>query len=273
MFSYKAGGQLLTGTDNLYISSMISTATVGIYDNYTMIQTMVVSAFTNTLNQAVLGSIGNLNATGTQEQKKRIFDVYSLVFSWITTFCALSLLALYNPFIRIWAGEDWLLPMSTVAVICLNYFLPNVLTPVWSYRNTTGLFRETRNILLYAAGINLVLSYFMGLRWGLTGILAATAVSRVLTSFWYEPYLLHKRIFGCSSIPFFLRQGAYLGIVVLSFAAITLVSSLCGLGVWGDFFLRGVLCLVIPNGLLLALNFRTEAFGYLKEKLLKKLGG
>lgn len=273
MFSYKAGGQLLTGTDNLYISSMISTATVGIYDNYTMIQTMVVSAFTNTLNQAVLGSIGNLNATGTQEQKKRIFDVYSLVFSWITTFCALSLLALYNPFIRIWAGEDWLLPMSTVAVICLNYFLPNVLTPVWSYRNTTGLFRETRNILLYAAGINLVLSYFMGLRWGLTGILAATAVSRVLTSFWYEPYLLHKRIFGCSSIPFFLRQGACLGIVVLSFAAITLVSSLCGLGVWGDFFLRGVLCLVIPNGLLLALNFRTEAFGYLKEKLLKKLGG
>lgn len=273
MFSYKAGGQLLTGTDNLYISSMISTATVGIYDNYTMIQTMVVSAFTNTLNQAVLGSIGNLNATGTQEQKKRIFDVYSLVFSWITTFCALSLLALYNPFIRIWAGEDWLLPMSTVAVICLNYFLPNVLTPVWSYRNTTGLFRETRNILLYAEGINLVLSYFMGLRWGLTGILAATAVSRVLTSFWYEPYLLHKRIFGCSSIPFFLRQGACLGIVVLSFAAITLVSSLCGLGVWGDFFLRGVLCLVIPNGLLLALNFRTEAFGYLKEKLLKKLGG
>lgn len=273
MFSYKAGGQLLTGTDNLYISSMISTATVGIYDNYTMIQTMVVSAFTNTLNQAVLGSIGNLNATGTQEQKKRIFDVYSLVFSWITTFCALSLLVLYNPFIRIWAGEDWLLPMSTVEVICLNYFLPNVLTPVWSYRNTTGLFRETRDILLYAAGINLVLSYFMGLRWGLTGILAATAVSRVLTSFWYEPYLLHKRIFGCSSIPFFLRQGACLGIVVLSFAAITLVSSLCGLGVWADFFLRGVLCLVIPNGLLLALNFRTEAFGYLKEKLLKKLGG
>lgn len=273
MFSYKAGGQLLNGTDNLYISSMISTATVGIYDNYTMIQTMVVTAFTNTLNQAVLGSIGNLNATGTQEQKKRIFDVYSLVFSWITTFCALSLLALYNPFIRIWAGEDWLLPMSTVAVICLNYFLPNVLTPVWSYRNTTGLFRETRDILLYAAGINLVLSYFMGLRWGLTGILAATAVSRVLTSFWYEPYLLHKRIFGCSSIPFFLRQGACLGVVVLSFAVITLVSSFCGLGVWGDFFLRGVLCLVIPNGLLLALNFRTEAFGYLKEKLLKKFGG
>ena len=267
MFSYKAGGQLLTGTDNLYISSMISTATVGIYDNYTMIQTMVVSAFTNTLNQAVLGSIGNLNATGTREQKKQVFDVYSLVFSWITTFCTLSLMALYNPFIRIWAGEDWLLPMSTVAVICLNYFLPNVLTPVWSYRNTTGLFRETRNILLYAAAINLVLSYFMGVHWGLTGILAATAVSRLLTSFWFEPYLLHKRIFGCSCLPFLLRQGLYLGVVAVSYGCIAGISAALGLGPWGDMILRAVLCVLLPNGIMLLLNCRTTAFHYLLERL------
>ena len=270
MFSYKAGGQLLNGTDNLYISSLISTATVGRYDNYTMIQTMVVTAFTNTLNQAVLGSIGNLNATGTREQKKQIFDVYSLVFSWITTFCTLSLLVLYNPFIRIWAGESWLLPGSTVAVICLNFFLPNVLTPVWSYRNTTGLFRETKNILLYAAAINLVLSYFFGIRWGLTGILAATSVSRLLTSFWFEPYLLHKRIFGCSSAPYFLRQGLYLAVVAVSFALIQGAAGALRLGLWGDFLLKGILCVIVPNGLLLLLSGRTEAFGYLKGKLLEK---
>ena len=270
MFSYKAGGQLLNGTDNLYISSLISTATVGRYDNYTMIQTMVVTAFTNTLNQAVLGSIGNLNATGTREQKKQIFDVYSLVFSWITTFCTLSLLVLYNPFIRIWAGESWLLPGSTVAVICLNFFLPNVLTPVWSYRNTTGLFRETKNILLYAAAINLVLSYFFGVRWGLTGILAATSVSRLLTSFWFEPYLLHKRIFGCSSAPYFLRQGLYLAVVAVSFALIQGTAGALRLGLWGDFLLKGILCVIVPNGLLLLLSGRTEAFGYLKGKLLEK---
>lgn len=271
MFSYKAGGQLLNGTDNLYISSMISTATVGIYDNYTMIQTMVVTAFTNTLNQAVLGSIGNLNATGTREQKKQVFDAYSLVFTWIATFCTLSLLALYNPFIRLWAGEDWLLPMSTVAVICLNFFLPNVLTPVWSYRNTTGLFRETRNILLYAAGINLVLSYFMGLRWGLTGILAATSVSRLATSFWFEPYLLHKRIFGCSSAPYFLRQGLHLGIVAAAYGCIAGISAALHFGPWGDLILRGVLCVLIPNALMWLLNRKSAAFAYLQSAVLRKL--
>ena len=257
MFSYKAGGQLLNGTDNLYISSMI--------------QTMVVTGFTNTVNQAVLGSIGNLNAVGTKEQKHRVFDAYSLAFTWLTTFCTLSLLALYNPFIRLWAGEDWLLPMSTVSVICLNFFLPNVLTPVWSYRNTTGLFRETKNILLYAAGINLVLSYFLGVRFGLIGILAATSVSRLATSFWFEPYLLHKRIFETSSLPYFLRQGIHLGIVALSYGIILVLSNMAGLGLWGDFLMRGVLCLLVPNGLMLLVNRKTEAFRYLYEKVLARI--
>ena len=236
-----------------------------------MIQTMVVTGFTNTVNQAVLGSIGNLNAVGTKEQKHRVFDAYSLAFTWLTTFCTLSLLALYNPFIRLWAGEDWLLPMSTVSVICLNFFLPNVLTPVWSYRNTTGLFRETKNILLYAAGINLVLSYFLGVRFGLIGILAATSVSRLATSFWFEPYLLHKRIFETSSLPYFLRQGIHLGIVALSYGIILVLSNMAGLGLWGDFLMRGVLCLLVPNGLMLLVNRKTEAFRYLYEKVLARI--
>lgn len=272
MFSYKAGGQLLSGTDNLYISSLISTATCGIYDNYTMIATMVGSAITTTLNQSVLGSIGNLNAVGTREQKRRIFNAYNLVLTWITCFCTLSLMVLYNPFIRLWAGEGWLLPMGTVAVICLNFYLPNALIPVWSYRNTTGLFRETKNILLYAAAINLALSYLLGVRWGLTGILAATSISRLLTSFWYEPYLLHKKIFGCSCLPYFLWQGLHLLVVAVSFGIVQTVGELAALGALGDLLLKGVLCLVVPNGLMLLLDGRTEAFAYLKGKLLEKLG-
>lgn len=271
MFSYKAGGQMLNSTDNLYISSLISTATVGVYDNYVMIQGMV-SAYTTIISQSVLGSLGNLNATAEPQQKKQVFDAYSMAFTWIATFCTASLLVMYNPFIRLWAGENWLFPMQTVAVICLNFFLPNVLVPVWNFRNTTGLFRETKNILLYAAAINLVLSYVLGVRWGLTGILAATSVSRLLTSFWFEPYILHKKVFGTSSAPYFLRQGVHLAIVAASFCFISWVSALAKLGAWGDFFLKGILCVIVPNVLVLLVNGRTESFRYLKNKVLKKLG-
>ena len=270
MFSYKAGGSLLNSTDNLYISSLISTATCGLYDNYVMIQGMV-SAFTTIVYQSVLGSIGNLNASGTREHRKEIFDAFSLVFTWMTTFCTLSLLALYNDFIALWAGKHWLLPMDTVAVICLNFYLPNVLVPVWSYRNTTGLFRETRNILLYAAAINLVLSYFLGVSLGLTGILAATSISRLLTSFWFEPYILHKKVFQCSSAPYFLRQLLHGGVVVISYYLILALTRPLHLGPYVAFVVKMALCVLIPNGLMLLLNFRTPEFAYLKEKVLKKL--
>lgn len=271
MFSYKAGGQMLNSTDNLYISSLISTATVGIYDNYLMIQGMV-SAYTTIVSQSVLGSLGNLNATAEPEQKKQVFDAYSMAFTWIATFCSTALLVMYNPFIRLWAGEGWLLPKSTVAVICLNFFLPNVLVPVWNFRNTTGLFRETKDILLYAAAINLVLSYFLGVKWGLTGILAATSISRLSTSFWYEPYILHKKVFGTSCAPYFLKQGLHLGIVAVSFLLIQWVSTLAALGAWGDFFLKGILCVIVPNVLILLVNGKTKSFQYLKNKVLEKFG-
>ena len=99
---------------------------------------------------------------------------------------------------------------------------------------------------------------------------AATSVSRLLTSFWFEPYILHKKVFGTSSMPFFLRQAVHLAIVAVSFLLISWVSRLASLGPWGDFFLKGILCVIIPNVLVLAVNGKTETFRYLKNKLLEK---
>ena len=60
--------------------------------------------------------------------------------------------------------------------------------------------------------------------------------------------------------------------VAVSFGIVQTVGKLAALGALGDLLLKGVLCLVVPNGLMLLLDGRTEAFAYLKEKLLEKLG-
>lgn len=270
MFAYRAGGSLLNGTDNLYISSMISTATVGLYDNYAMIS-MMITGYVNIVNSAIVSSIGNLNTSDDTRLKKEIFDVISMIFTWLATFCAVSLLVLSNDFVGILAGERFVLPFATVVVIVVNFYLPVILQPIWNYRNTTGLFRETRNILLYAAGLNIVLSYVLGRIWGLTGILAATSVSRVLTSFWFEPYMLYKRIFQASCWEYFRRQLVHGGVIVLSAALITLPLRNVGINVYALFLIKMILCALVPNGIMLALNFRKPEFQYVwniaKEKL------
>ena len=63
---------------------------------------------------------------------------------------------------------------------------------VWTFKNTMGLFKFGRYILLVTAAINLVLSMVLGKKFGLFGILLATAIARGFTNTWYDPYAVYK---------------------------------------------------------------------------------
>lgn len=57
--------------------------------------------------------------------------------------------------------------------------------------------------MLATAVINLVLSVILGKMIGLAGIIFATAIARLTTYFWYEPYLLFRNYFGQSCSVYF----------------------------------------------------------------------
>lgn len=50
--------------------------------------------------------------------------------------------------------------------------------------------------MLCTAGLNVVLSIFMAYWFGLAGVILASAISRLLTYFWYEPILLFVQYFN-----------------------------------------------------------------------------
>ena len=60
--------------------------------------------------------------------------------------------------------------------------------------------------------------------------------------------------------------------MAVSFLLIQWVSTLAALGAWGDFFLKGILCVIVPNVLILLVNGKTKSFQYLKNKVLEKFG-
>ena len=84
MFSYRVGGVLLNSTDNMFISALVNTVSVGIYSNYTMVIGLV-NQFINVIYEALYSSVGNLNATGTRERQKQILICW-LWLSWIHKF-------------------------------------------------------------------------------------------------------------------------------------------------------------------------------------------
>lgn len=63
---------------------------------------------------------------------------------------------------------------------------------VWAYKNTMGLFKYGQYLLILTAVINLGLDFLLGYKWGMFGIYLASAISRLLTNTWYEPYAVFK---------------------------------------------------------------------------------
>ena len=138
------------------------------------------------------------------------------------------------------------------------------------YRNTTGLFQETRNILLYTAAINVFLSYILGKKIGILGIVAATSIARLIMSFWFEPYILYKKGFHKNVMEYFIKQIKYVICIIISVNTIGLISKgICVEGLM-DFILKCVLCVIIPNIILLIMTYKSDEFRYLVDTFWKR---
>lgn len=205
MFLYKLGGVILNNTDNILISKIVGTIEVGIYSNYYLILSKIGNV-TSLVFTSVQASLGNLNVDADEDKKKFVFDTLSLMSFWVYGFCSICFCLLFQDFIKLWVGDSYLLSDITMYICVANYYLQGVLYPIWCFRNTTGLFKETKYTMLIASLINIALSIVLGNLFGMAGIFAATIISRLLTNIWYDPYKLFKNYFKSSPINYYIKE-------------------------------------------------------------------
>lgn len=204
----KFGEIILNGTDNIVISAILNLTTVGLYSNYTMIVNAV-GLITSQITNALTASVGNLNAVVNKEKKEEVFNQIFLVTAVIFGFCVLEIYFLINPFIELWIGKEFILsPICLIAIVC-NIYVMNMSHATYSFRYTSGYFKEFQMTPVYAACLNLVLSIFLGEYLKLFGILIATSISRLLTYFWVDPVIVYKNIFHKSSKRYFFRYAMF----------------------------------------------------------------
>ena len=204
VFLFKISNVLINATDNILISTLLGTAIVGYYSNYSLIQRQLLT-FYSLLFTSMTASIGNMVVQESREKRYRIFDSQQSLSFVICLFLVPCFALLADDFITIWLGKEYCLDNMTMMAICMNMYLACVLQPLWTYREATGLFKKTKWIMLICAVINLILSVLLGKLMGLSGILFASAFSRLLTYVWYEPRILFREYFGISSRKYYLN--------------------------------------------------------------------
>lgn len=191
-FLFKVSDTILDQTDSIIISIMFGTVLVGYYSNYFMLISYIV-AIAGIIANGLVASFGNLNTEGDMKRSYEMFRVALVafaIFGTITTTCYASIV---QDFIPIWVGSEYVMPYGLVIAILSVFYLRMSTNTLWMYRSAMGLFNEVKYVNLIAALLNIILSIVLGIFWGVPGIIVATAVARILTSFWFEAKIVFKR--------------------------------------------------------------------------------
>lgn len=269
MFLYKIGVVIMNNTDNILISKLVGTVWVGLYSNYGLFVNMV-NSFINTFLNAIFASLGNLNAGENQKRKYEIFEMLLLLFHWLAAFCSICFIVLFNDTITLWIGKEYLFDELVIFAIVFNFYLANIVNPVWMYRETTGLFHRIKYTMLISSIINLVLSIVLGKSYGIFGILMATAVSRLLTTIWYEPYVLFKDYFKIHPWKYYQRQLTYIIISVIGFITTRYAVSYISNVSFINLIVKLLICIILFNTIFLILTYRSKPFRLIKENYIDK---
>lgn len=168
-------------------------------------------------------------------------------------------MTLLNPFIKLWIGEEYVLEEITVFAIVLHFYINGIQFAGYTYRTTAGLFVKGRIAPIIAAIINVVLSIVLGYYLGITGIIFATSIARLVTTTWLDPFLVHKYEFK-TSISKFIKKYFYYTIVVIVNAGICqyFIASI-GDGLI-NFILKAIIITIVSNIFFLLVFLKKEEF-------------
>lgn len=203
LMMHKVGGTIVSSTDNILLSSLVSLNAVGLYSNYYMVINGL-NLFLTQIYNSIIPSIGNLWSTSNNEKKIAIFKKVNFMSFWIFCFVCTTLLCVYNDFIELWVGKEYLFPIDIVIILVINFYLTSMRKPVIAFRDASGLFYKDRWKSIIESIINLIASIALASNFGTLGVFIGTFISSITTCVWVEPYILYKYGFHISPKQYFV---------------------------------------------------------------------
>lgn len=260
---HKIGGAMVFSTDNILISAFLGVVVLGAYSNYNMITASIVSVF-SLINNAIQASAGNLIASTDKEYVYSKYKTINFMFSFLSAFCIICLVSLFQPFIAKWTGGgEYMLEFSTVLMIVLSFYLTRMRTATNLFKDAAGLYWQNKWQPIVESVVNLVTSIVLVKLIGINGIFIGTIISTLVAPFWWEPYVLYKHYFKRSVKEYFGRYLLDFIIMIVCCGITYFVCSFIPDGSWLLLIAKFAVCIVLSLVLLV--------IAYLPNKEFKEL--
>lgn len=237
--------------DSLIISMLMGLTAAAIYGNYYYIFSSIYGIML-VISNGMSASIGNSIVTNNEKKNYNDMLSFCMIYAWIFGWCTVCLACLYQPFMKIWVGENLMLPTLDMLLFCLYFYLINMNNIRNQYISGTGLWWKLKGSYIVEAAANLVLNFLLGKWLGMTGVLLATILTIFIFNYMQRNWILFKNYFKQESLGKFLVEQFYYAIITGVAIAITfpICYSVNSDGITG-LLLRIIICLFVPNIILL----------------------
>ncbi len=181
LFTSKLGYTIVSSADTIVISAFLGLTVLAQYQNYYYIMSSVIG-FVSIIFSSITAGVGNSMLVKSVEDNYSDFKVFTLLITFFCGICVSCFLCLYQPFMKLWMGEDMLLSFGMVVLFCIYFWFYEIVMMVSVYKDAGGIWHEDRFRPLMSGLVNLCLNLLMVHFIGLFGILLSTIISVCVVS-------------------------------------------------------------------------------------------
>ena len=252
LFIYRVSRVMRYSLDSLVLSTFMGLTVLAKYNNYFVIMNAIVGVM-DIMTANTTASIGNSIALESQEKNYKDFRKIQLIFMWVSGFCTVVMFCIFQPFMRVWVGQELMFNNLIMTVFCIYFFINRWGDVCYTYRQSAGLWWEDRYRPMVEAVVNLALNIILVQIIGVVGVMLSTIIGLVFINAIWGSRILFKHYFTD------FKQSEYLlelfWFTVATAIACVACGTLCSLiptperSVMAFVFIgiRGVICAVVAN--------------------------
>lgn len=246
--------------DSIFVSAFLGLTTTAMYGNYYYIMNAIIGVLM-VVSNSMLAGVGNSIVTDSVEKNYKDLQKINFIYMWIAGWCTICLLCLYQPFMKIWVGEELMFSIPVMISFCIYFYALEMGVVRGVYSDAAGLWWENRYRAIAEAIANIILNYCLVQFMDVMGIIIATLISLLIINFGlgsqivFKYYFKNKKLheyFLCH-VKYFLVT-AFISIITYLIIGTVTVDGILGL------LIKAFICVILPNILYILIYRRNDMY-------------
>lgn len=271
LFIHKTSYIITNGTDSILISTFFGISTVGLYTSYNYIINCIETLAKNVVF-STNASVGDLLVEEDFEKRFLVFKRINLLNFWVTVVTSSCLLFLFEPFIKVWIGEKYLLETIVLVVLILNYFQSMMRSTFSIFKEAAGIWVEDKYVPIVQLSLNIIFSIICLKIFGLCGVFIGTVISSFAVWFYSYPKFVYKKILHRNYKKYIINVIKHLlQFILIEVVIYLIINNIVIDNLILTIAIRLVVCLVVSNAILYIIKRKTEEYKYFERMIIKVL--